>query len=186
MVSLSRSRRSPTSSAPGMTVPLALSTAPVVRLRPPNAPMQALVHGDSFRQWGSDDVRFPRGKGVVAPRPQAAGWGSARPRTHTCSGRTGSGYQAAWIQAKGKLPGDETPAIEALMPGSTPETAFSILPVPLGFQPDTFGKRSALHPVCSRYPPGANTALMPGRWGQCPQTSVSDRYRPHTTARPGK
>ena len=55
------------------------------------------------------------------PGQQTAGRGSAKPRTHTCLGRTGSGYQAAWIQAKGKLPGDDTPQVKALMPGSTPE-----------------------------------------------------------------
>jgi hypothetical protein len=60
-----------------------------------------------------------------------------------------------------------------------------ILPVLLGVSARHLRQRSRLrHPQGIRYPPGANTAHIPGEDGQCPWMTVSVRHRPHVTASP--
>ena len=75
MVSLSRSWRLPTSSAPGMTVPVSSRGAPVARPTRPKRPAQPCLHGELLPAVGSGDAGIPRG---IASFPAAGCWvGSA-------------------------------------------------------------------------------------------------------------
>jgi len=115
---------------------------------------------------GSSPEHVVAGGGVLAPPTRSATVGPCLPWSPQ------EADIRRLLQAMG-VDGDETPQVSTSHTG----TAILNLPVPLGFQPGTFGgPLLAPYLLCSRSLPDANTGRprRPGR--ECPQKTAGVRY----------